>query len=285
MQNCPMRKLLPGTERKLGSWDLRSSKNASKAFISSPKLMKESSGIIETTQARMDEPGDTLYYRHDFSLPCRGSLHGSGVVLGAVVRVLVGPECILRGCLTSLQTSGLWLLPAAATHPLPPTQSPCCLRALLLGLCWCALLVLPYTCPHADICAFVHVCAPVLHVPFSQRWGPGRSGQAALHSSVFRQQCGSLFLVGWRRRFGELGEAEGAPLALWPIVVPVLDLSLISVYTPHRGVHCAYFLGKPPVGVLTPVSPSAPSPHTLVAHVCLSPLDGVLLQLGPPPVL
>lgn len=102
------------------------SKDASKSFMFSLKLIKEISGMVKAVEAGTDEPGNTLYHCHYFIRPHRSSLKGGGVVLGAVLRCVASPvPCRWwgRGRGMPLEAAppsiGLKLLPEAATHPFP----------------------------------------------------------------------------------------------------------------------------------------------------------------------
>lgn len=64
-----MRKPLPGSERKFRNMHLGRSKHASKAFSSSPKLIKEISGLIKRWSPGWMNLG-TLYHCHYFIPPC-----------------------------------------------------------------------------------------------------------------------------------------------------------------------------------------------------------------------
>lgn len=84
-------KTIARTERKFRNLSMGRGKDTSKSFMSSLKLIKEISGVVKAIEARTDEPGNTLYHCHYFIWPCRSSLKGGGVVLGAVLRCVISP--------------------------------------------------------------------------------------------------------------------------------------------------------------------------------------------------
>lgn len=101
-----MRKPWPGTERKFRDLHMGRSKDTSKSFMSSLKLIKEISGMVKAIEARTDELENSLYYCHYFIWPCRSSLKGGGVVLGAVLRFVTSPvQMVGQGVGTCLEAA------------------------------------------------------------------------------------------------------------------------------------------------------------------------------------
>lgn len=96
-QDGPMRTPLPGTGRKFRNLSLGRGKVASKAFRSSPKLIQKVSGMVKAVEAGMGEAGNILYHCHYFIWPCRSSVKGGGVVLGAVLRCITSLRMVGRG--------------------------------------------------------------------------------------------------------------------------------------------------------------------------------------------